>query len=31
MPHDFEVALLFYLLKGESRRENEVVKMKPEY
>lgn len=29
MPHDSEVALLFYLL--ENKRENEGVKMKLEY
>lgn len=31
MPHDSEVALLFYLLEWENKRENEGVKMKLEY
>lgn len=31
MPHDFKAVLLFLSLEGESRRENEGVKMKTEY
>jgi len=31
MPHDFGESLLFYLLEGESRKENAGIKMKVEY